>query len=229
MLDPVALKQELQKELTEAEAQDYPTPAPPPDRELMLAKLQSEQAMERIQGARAFCEIEDQRVIPYLLQFVTDDCPLLRVSAVYALGKNKTDQAVPLLLDRLANDWNDYVRKGVVWALGNYTDRRALALLQQALLTDTAAVRLWTASTLGLIGFVEAIPSLVKGLNHDPVSAVRGNCAWALGKLLPDVDRGSDLFQQGCASLVQALGDEDVSVQGDAREALAKLGIMWED
>lgn len=229
MLDPATLKQELEKELADAEAQDYPIPEPPPDRELMLAKLQSDQPMERIQGTRAFCEIEDQRVIPYLLEFIKDDCPLLRVSAVYALGKNKTDPAIPILIQILATDWNDYVRKGIVWALGNYSDRRALAPLQKALLEDTAAVRLWTASTLGLMGFAEAIPSLVKGLASDPVSAVRGNCAWALGKVLANLARSSPQFGSGCASLCQALADEDVSVRGDAQEALDSLGIPWDE
>jgi HEAT repeat protein len=231
MLDPAILKQEIAQELSEAEQEEYSPIEPTPDREQMLLQLDSADVMERIQATRAFCELVDSRAIPKLLEFLQADCPLLRVSAAYALGKNQCPQAIPLLLQCLERDWNDYVRKGIVWALGTCGDRQAFGALEKALRQDTPAVRLWAASALGQLGDPRAIVGLGEGLLHDPIGAVRGNCAWALGKLLllPSHDREGEVYQQGLFCLQKALGDGDVGVRDDARSALTALGISSDD
>lgn len=73
---------------------------------------------------------------------------MVRVSAAYGIGRNPSADAVEPLITHLNRDWNGYVRKGIVWALGNCRDRRSLAPLAEALRTDISAVRLWAASAL---------------------------------------------------------------------------------
>jgi HEAT repeat protein len=228
MPDPAILEDDLELELAK-EQEEYSIPEPPPDPELMLQQLYSSDPSERIQAARAFCEIEDSRAIDRLLEFLVDDCPLLRVSAAYALGRNRSAKAIPVLIRQLQQDWNDYVRKGIVWALGTNGDRQALAVLQKTLQFDTMAVRLWTASALGQLGDPQAIPLLSDRLLHDAVPAVRSNCAWALGKLLPLESPTSDRYQTGIQALTLAKNDEDLGVRADAKEALSLLAIFDED
>ena len=53
---------------------------PPPDPERMLELLESAVASDRMLAARAFCELEDRRSIPILIELLKDICPLIRVS-----------------------------------------------------------------------------------------------------------------------------------------------------
>ncbi len=67
-------------------------------------------------SARAFCDLEDQRAT-HLIHLLNDGCPLVRVS--YLCYRTQPQfSAVEPLIDQLSLDWNGYVRKGVVWALG---------------------------------------------------------------------------------------------------------------
>ena len=43
---------------------------------------------QRMQGLRIFCEHRDPRAVPLLLPLLSASCPILRMSAVYALGRN---------------------------------------------------------------------------------------------------------------------------------------------
>ncbi|MEE3715991.1 HEAT repeat domain-containing protein [Tumidithrix elongata RA019] len=201
---------------------------PRPDPEVMLSYLNSDSVFERIQAARAFCEIEDERAVPKLIELLQDDCLLVRVSAAYAIGRNKSEAAIPYLLDRLNKDWNGYVRKGVVWALGTCRDPRALTPLISALKYDISAVRLWAASALGQLGDIKAVEPLTEALQSDKMSAVRGNCAWSLGKLLIKMrleqEDHSEIYQDAVDALIDALSDDDLGVGADARGSLRKLG-----
>ncbi len=199
-----------------------------PDPDEMLALLNSEMILERMQAARAFCELEDDRAVPRLIELLQDECPLVRVSAAYALGRNKSDRAIAPLIEQLKQDWNGYVRKGIVWALGTCHAPSGLHPLISALKYDITAVRLWAASALGQLGDLQAIEPLVEALNQDLVSAVRGNCAWSLGKLIVqkrrEFDTQDEIYHDAVDALVNALDDDDLSVQTDARSALRKLG-----
>ena len=84
------------------------------DPEEMLPLLESSESQQRMLAARAFCEIEDERAIPALIGMLADVCPLVRVSAAYALGRNTSASAVESLVNQLSTDWNGYVRKGLV-------------------------------------------------------------------------------------------------------------------
>jgi HEAT repeat protein len=200
-----------------------------PDVEEMLGLLTSNEVPQRMAAARAFCELQDERATPQLIHLLVDGCPLIRVSAAYALGRNPSPDAVEPLIEQYHHDWNGYVRKGVVWALGNCRDRRSLSPLIEALQTDISAVRLWAASSLGQMADVdvetaaEAIPAVAKALQEDLLPAVRSNSAWSIGQLCQAVPVNS-LYREAIAALIYALSDPDLGVQEDAKSALLKLG-----
>ncbi|NES22718.1 MAG: HEAT repeat domain-containing protein [Symploca sp. SIO3E6] len=227
LLDDAA---DLESPLDDLEPVDTELETQKPDPEAMLALLTSLETPQRMLAARAFCEIEDERAIPYLIQLLTDVCPLVRVSAAYALGRNPSATAVEPLIKQLNLDFNGYVRKGVVWALGNSHDRRTLFPLIDSLKTDISAVRLWAASSLAQIANLEyedivaCIPPLITSLKQDSIAAVRSNCAWALGQLCRELPSNA-IYGGAVDGMIEAFAeDEDLGVQEDAKAALLKLG-----
>jgi HEAT repeat protein len=201
-----------------------------PDPEEMLLLLTSSEPQQRMIAARAFCEIKDRRAIPDLIRLLKDSCPLVRVSVAYALGRNSNSQVVEALITQLHQDWNGYVRKGVVWALGTCGDRRALEPLLDALKTDSPAVRLWAASSLGQMAkvsydtVIRAIPPMIEALRQDPVPAVRSNCAWALGQLCRELP-SNVVYAVAIDALIEALEEDgDVGVKDDAKSSLLRVG-----
>jgi HEAT repeat protein len=206
------------------------TEASRPNPDAMLLLLDAPENQHRILAARAFCEIEDERAIPHLIRLLTDACPLIRVSAAYALGRNPSPDAVEPLLNQLEKDWNGYVRKGIVWALGNCRDRRTLVPLLTALKTDISAVRLWSASALaqmasvGYDTIIAALPPLIEALRRDPVAAVRSNCAWSIGQLCRELP-SNVVYATAIDSLIEAFAeDEDLGVREDAKQSMLKVG-----
>ena len=219
----------LESPLDQMAAVDDPAvEAAKPDVEEMLRFLESPDVLQRMIAARAFCELQDHRAIPHLIQLLSDACPLIRVSAAYALGRNPSDSAVLPLIRQFDQDWNGYVRKGVVWALGNCCDQRVLDPLVDALQNDISAVRLWAASSLGQLSDVDpevskaAIPPLVHALRTEPMAPVRSNCAWSLGQLSQVIATG-DVYEQAVTAMIDALSDQDLGVQEDAKTSLLKL------
>ncbi|HSM83874.1 MAG TPA: HEAT repeat domain-containing protein [Nodosilinea sp.] len=204
--------------------------APAYDPDAMLPLLTAPEPQQRMLAARTFCEVEDGRAVAPLTALLTDLCPLVRVSAAYALGRNPHPTAVEPLIVQLATDWNGYVRKGLVWALGNSHDRRSLPPLIEALRTDISAVRLWAASALAQMAQVSyesviaALPPLIEGLRRDPVPAVRSNCAWAVGQLSRELP-SNVVYHTAIDALIESFAeDEDLGVREDARTAILKVG-----
>ncbi len=204
------------------------TPKPNPDE--MLPLLDASDVQHRMLAARAFCELQDDRAIPKLIALLSDSCPLVRVSAAYGLGRNPSPTAVEPLIQQYNQDWNGYVRKGVVWALGNCRDRRSLQTLIDALKTDISAVRLWAASSLAQMAslgydvFVSAVPPLIEGLRRDPVAAIRSNCAWSLGQLCREMPSNA-VYGTAIDALIEAFAeDEDMGVREDAKASMLKVG-----
>jgi HEAT repeat protein len=224
------LETELESPLDRLEPLDDESEATKPDPEAMLVLLESRETPQRMIAARAFCELQDQRAIPHLIRLLTDACPLVRVSAAYALGRNPSPDAVEPLITQLNRDWNGYVRKGVVWALGNCRDRRALIPLIDALKTEISAVRLWAASSLaqmaelGYDAVVATVPPLIEALIQDPVAAVRSNCAWSLGQLCRELP-ANIVYAGAIDGLIQTLEeDQDMGVREDAKASLLRVG-----
>jgi HEAT repeat protein len=216
--------------LDEIEPIDSESEAQKPDPEAMLALLTAREAPQRMLAARAFCEIQDDRAVPHLINLLIDVCPLVRVSAAYALGRNPSSTAIEPLINQYNRDWNGYVRKGVVWALGNCRARASLPTLTDALKNDISAVRLWAASSLAQMAELEyedivaSIPPLITALKQDPMAAVRSNCAWSLGQLGRELPSNA-VYAGAIDALLEAFAeDEEMGVREDAKAALLKVG-----
>ena len=236
-LDPEMLAQELAEELRGDPLDDLDSSDPTAsdvaaECDLGLVLLRGEAGgsshEQCMQGLRIFCEHRDPRALPLLLPLLTVSCPILRMSAVYALGRNPSPQAVEPLLGLLVSDDNGYVRKAVAWSLGNYPDAPILNPLIRSLQVDIAAVRLWAASSLaeaGCTGPAKADPAaaqLLLSLRIDSEPAVRSNSAWALGRLYGElVEPRQRLVVE---SLLHAmLNDFESGVRDEARLALEQL------
>lgn len=236
-LDPEVLAQELAQELLGDPLDDLDTSDPAAadvaascdlGLELLRRSAGSGSHDDRMQGLRIFCEHRDPRVVPLLLPLLAAPCPIHRMSAVYALGRNPSPLAVEPLLTLLAADDNGYVRKAVAWSLGNYPDAPVLNPLMRSLHTDIAAVRLWAASSLaeaGATGPAKADPAaaqLLLSLRIDSEPAVRSNSAWALGRLYGDLVEPRQ--QEVVDTLLHTmLDDSDSAVRDEARLALEQL------
>lgn len=221
---------ELQSPLDQIEPLSAQSEAQKPNPEAMLALLQHPESQQRMLAARAFCDLEDSRATPYLINLLNDTCPLVRVSAAYGIGRNPSKDAIEPLIFQLERDWNGYVRKGIVWALGNCRSHRCLVPLIDAIRTDISAVRLWAASALtqmtevGYEAVVGAIPPLIEVLVQDPVAAVRSNSAWAIGQLCRELP-SNVIYATAIDALIQAFAeDEDLGVREDAKAAILGVG-----
>ncbi|QZZ22033.1 HEAT repeat domain-containing protein [Leptothermofonsia sichuanensis E412] len=224
------LESDLESPLDHMQPVDAESEEPKPDPEEMLLLLESPDTTQRMLAARAFCELQDDRAVPHLIRLLSDPCPLVRVSAAYGLGRNPSPDAVESLIRQYDEDFNGYVRKGVVWALGNCRDRRAQDTLIDALKTDISAVRLWAASSLaqmaavGYEAVIASIPPLIEAMRQDPVAAVRSNCAWSVGQLCRELPSNVVYATAVDALLETFVEDEDLGVREDSRSALLKLG-----
>lgn len=230
---------ELNRSLADMDPLDQvPEEDPVLDPDEMLLLLNSEDPQQRMMATRAFCEIEEARAVKPLLELLRGGCPMTRVSAAYALGRNIAASfpaedgvdIVDALIQQLRLDWNGYVRKGIVWALGRSGDRLALAPLLNALKTDIASVRLWAASALGQMSemdfesAVKAMPPLIAAMRQDPVAVVRSNCAWSVGELCVNLP-SNVVYATAVDALIETLvEDEDMAVREDAKSALLQLG-----
>ena len=183
---------------------------------------------ERLQGLRVFCEHRDPRALPFLLPLLDEPSPVVRMSAVYALGRNPCPKAIDLLLLLLKFDSNAYVRKATAWSLGNYPDAPVLEPLINALKQDVAAVRLWASSSLAEVGLNSAESSppaanqLLESLQVDGESLVRSNCIWSLGRLYGLLS--TEIQIQIVETFISVLlNDREPSVRYEARTALEQL------
>ncbi len=87
-----------------------------------LEKLQSGEAMVRMEAVYALGESRDVRVAPYLLPLLEDGDSLVCMAVVRILGDLEAKVAVPALIETLAHD-HRAVREGAVIALRGITRR----------------------------------------------------------------------------------------------------------
>ena len=185
---------------------------------------------ERIQGLRIFCEYRDKRSYPLLLPLLDQPCPVERMSAVYALGRNPCPSAVQKLVSLLENDDNAYVRRATSWSLANYENQIVLNPLINSLKNDVAAVRLWSSSSLAEIGSTSssnaqlAAEQLLISLRIDNDPVVRSNCIWSLCRLFEKLNENlQESFVDECTKI--ALFDKEPSVMEEAKTALDSMGM----
>ena len=186
---------------------------------------------ERIQGLRIFCEYRDKRSFPFLLPLLDQPCPVERMSAVYALGRNPCPSAVQKLVNLLETDDNAYVRRATAWSLANYDNNIVLKPLINALKNDVSAVRLWASSSLAEIGSISfqnaqlAAEQLLISLKIDNEPVVRSNCIWSLCRLYEKLnEKFQESFVDECIKI--ALFDKEPSVMEEAKTALDSMGMQ---
>ncbi|WP_320663805.1 HEAT repeat domain-containing protein [Prochlorococcus sp. MIT 1223] len=183
---------------------------------------------ERLQGLRVFCEYRDPRSLPFLVPLLDEPCPVERMSAVYALGRNPCPAAVDILLKMLHYDSNAYVRRATAWSLGNYSSSPVIEPLVHSLHKDVAAVRLWASSSLAEIGSSSlenadyAAKELILSLQIDVEPGVRSNCIWSLGRLYTHLNQPRKDQMIECIITV-LLNDLEPSVRYEARIALEQI------
>ncbi len=197
------------------------------DEALKLLKGDREQ---RIQGLRIFCEYRDKRSFSLLLPLLDQPCPVERMSAVYALGRNPFPSAVEKLVRLLETDDNAYVRRATAWSLANYDNQIVLKPLINSLKNDVASVRLWSSSSLAEIGSTSssnaqlAAEQLLISLKIDNESVVRSNCIWSLCRLFEKLNEIlQESFVDECTKI--ALFDKEPSVMEEAKTALDSMGM----
>ena len=239
-LDPSLLAGELQAEEApdpldqlvadlDLQAAGEPTlPIATLDRETALRQLLQGDHDARLEALRLFCEQREPRAVPALLEVLGDPCPILRMSAAYALGRTPDERAFTRVLQQLDLDANGFVRKALVWTVANFGRPEVVPVLVRSLAGDIAAVRLMAATSLADACLdledqrAEAVGPLIQSLRIDGEPLVRSNCAWGLGRLhplLPPEQAGP----VGEALLEALLQDPDPGVRDDARSALEQL------
>jgi len=221
-IDPL---EEIDKDSFSKENQDITLEC---DEALKLLKGDREQ---RIQGLRIFCEYRDKRSFPLLLPLLDQPCPVERMSAVYALGRNPCPSAVQKLVSLLEKDDNAYVRRATAWSLANYENQIVLKPLINSLKNDVAAVRLWSSSSLAEIGSTSAsnaqlaAEQLLISLKIDNEPVVRSNCIWSLCRLFEKLNEIlQESFVDECTKI--ALFDKEPSVMEEAKTALDSMGMQ---
>ncbi len=197
------------------------------DEALKLLKGDREQ---RIQGLRIFCEYRDKRSFSLLIPLLDQPCPVERMSAVYALGRNPCPRAVEKLVNLLETDDNAYVRRATAWSLANYDNQIVLKPLINSLKNDVASVRLWSSSSLAEIGSTSssnaqlAAEQLLISLKIDNEPVVRSNCIWSLCRLFDKLNEISqESFVDECTKI--ALFDKEPSVMEEAKITLDSMGM----
>tara|TARA_Y100001968_G_scaffold168597_1_gene154409 strand:- start:152 stop:961 length:810 start_codon:yes stop_codon:yes gene_type:complete len=183
---------------------------------------------ERLQGLRVFCEHRDPRALPLLVPLLQEPCPVERMSAVYALGRNPCPRAVDILVKILQEDSNAYVRRATAWSLGNYSNESVIEPLVNSLNNDVAAVRLWASSSLAEIGLTSfenadfTAQKLLLSLKIDLEPGVRSNCIWSLGRLYEQLNqvRKDEIVD---VIITVLLSDVESSVRYEARIALEQI------
>ena len=233
-IDPDVLANELAAELVGDPLDEIALDDP--EHDALLAARACDEGLEWLQqghdqwlqGLRVFCEHRDPRAVPLLLPLLEEFCPVVRMSAVYALGRNPSAQAVQPLLQLLKLDSNAYVRKATAWSLGNYSDAPGLNPLIHALQTDVASVRLWASVSLAEAGSTSpakadlAAGQLLVSLQIDSEPVVRSNCIWALSRLHDHLvkPRQDQVVEAFVGALLQ---DREATVRDEARTALEQL------
>ena len=193
-------------------------------------KLLNGDREQRIQGLRIFCEYRDARSFPLLIPLLDQPCPVERMSAVYALGRNPFPSAVEKLVSLLETDDNAYVRRATAWSLANYDNQIVLKPLINSLKNDVASVRLWSSSSLAEIGSISssnallAAEQLLISLKIDNEPVVRSNCIWSLCRLFEKLNEIlQESFIDECTKI--ALFDKEPSVMDEAKTALDSMGM----
>ncbi|MCK5163114.1 MAG: HEAT repeat domain-containing protein [Desulfobacula sp.] len=111
---------------------------------------------------RALGRLGDRRAIPALLKVIEDDriSSSVRHHSAIAIGRINDRQALRPLIELLKKVKNESVISGIVKALGEIGDAKAIPSIVETLNNSTDFIRLASVNALGMIGDKQALPYL---------------------------------------------------------------------
>lgn len=180
--------------------------------EKRLNQLSSRFKSRRSEAARRIGRIADQRAVSRLKELLWDDKEQVRDSALFALGRMGTREALEAMLEAL--DRGDrWTQEKVAEAVGEAGDesRQLLVLMLEDL---NPKRRAFAAEVMGKVAGPEEAPALEKALKDDDID-VRARAADSLGRIK---DSGSR------QALLAALDDPEWEVRSQATKALGHIG-----
>jgi len=148
----------------------------------VLLKL-NEPVENRVAAAMALGRIGNWRASSFLRQAMKDSAKEVRFSAALALGKIKSLDSLPILVDALTSDPEWWVRFAAAVALAEDRDPVSVRALAGTVEHETEwQVRMQAVRSLGQIGSRDAAYALAKPLK-DRDASVRAATAMALGDI----------------------------------------------
>lgn len=146
----------------------------------------------RQSAAIAVLQIGGDELLAEVTKNLRDDDPEVVAHAAVTLGKVGDPRVVPNLLQAFQTE-DLLVGSAIAWALGRLKDKRAISWLDAALVNGFVPAN--AAEALGRIGDIEAVPILLRTLDH-PNADARAYAARALGMLEPDAEQQKGLRAQ---------------------------------
>lgn len=131
----------------------------------------------------AMGEAKETQYEDILITLLDKDLPyLLKKSTIYALGRLRSQKALPELL-KLLHHSNPHLRTRAVEAIGNIGLPEGIAGIKDALQDDNRWVRRMAALTLGKLGERRVIPALRECLETTQDKELKKNILISLGQL----------------------------------------------
>lgn len=199
-------------------------------------------------------EVDDERVVAWLLQAVGDERPSVREAAWNALGRRRAVELVAVARQALRDDDTWWVRRAVIRALAQVASDESVDVILTAFDDPFWRVRLSATQSLWRrLGNDRRLVSRLEALRSSPSALVRGAAAWLLSDegdeaaptpTLPGLDadpavtaaQWSSLEVDG-TTLVALLGEPHDSLRWAVRKRLsrnadlvvAELVLAWLD
>lgn len=179
--------------------------------------LSSADEEERLDAVVALSALRSPAAVPALTSALRDPSRRVRAAAATGLAAAAASDALSTLADSLQREKDVYVRKAIVYSLGDLRDRRATPILDAALNDKNAEVRGAAAHALSQYADPSAVARLIKSLS-DGDAFVRSRAAAALGT-------NAKYAQSAVPALIVLLSlDEDSEVKRQIAGALGAIG-----
>lgn len=183
----------------------------------LAAQLRSNDEEERREAAMGLSSIKNDQALTALTNALTDNSPRVRAAVVDALSERGSDSVALLLVARLAEDKEQFVRKAAAYALAKFRSSERTAALIKALNDKDVEVRGAAAVSLGDHADTNAVAPLSDAL-ADKMPFVRAQAARALGV------NGSAAAQAVSRLISLLTSDPDGEVKRRAAVALGRIG-----
>ena len=181
------------------------------------SQLKSGDLEERREAVHGLSHIRTTAATSALIFALDDSSPIVRASAVGALGDRVDAGSAAAIALRLSSDKDPFVRKTAAYALGKATGAERTSALIAALKDKEPEVRAAAAVSLGEKPDAAAVEPLASALS-DKSDFVRAQAARALGV-------NGRAAARAVASLVKLLtSDPDGEVKRQAAVALGSIG-----